>query len=109
MELDTRKLLELESLVLPAEAAVEAALIGVPAPRSADALLAKFCSLGVTASDLVIDLGCGHGQYSQQIASVVGCKVVALDQSLARVVETRTATGNAILSGWHASACEADD
>ena len=96
MELDIRKLLELESLELHDDAAVEAALIGVPAPRSADVLLAKFCSLGVTPSDLVIDLGCGHGQYSQQIASVMGCKVVALDQSLARVVETRTATGNVV-------------
>ena len=61
MEPDTRKLLELESKELHDEAAVEAALVGVPAPRSVDVLLAKFCSLGVTASDLVIDLGCGHG------------------------------------------------
>ena len=73
MEPDTRKLLELESQELHDEAALEAALIGVPAPRSADILLAKFCSLGVTPSDLVIDIGCGHGQYSQQIASVTGC------------------------------------
>ena len=101
MEPDTRKLLELESQELHDDAAVEAALIGVPAPRSADVLLAKFCSLGVTPSDLAIDLGCGHGQYSQQIASVTGCKVVALDQSLARVVETRAATGNAAVVRVH--------
>ncbi len=101
MEPDIRELLELESQELHDDGAVEAALIGVPAPRSADVLLAKFCSLGVTPSDLVIDLGCGHGQYSQQIASAIGCKVVALDQSLARVVETRTATGNAAVARVH--------
>lgn len=95
MKPDIRKLLELESQELHDDAAIVAALTGVPAPRSADVLLAKFCSLGVTPNDLVIDLGCGHGQYSQQIASATGCKVVALDLSLARVVETRAETGNA--------------
>lgn len=95
------KLLKLDVGDAHDEAAVEAALAVVPAPRSPDVLLAKLCSLGVKPDDLVIDLGCGHGQYAQQIASVTGCKVVALDLSAQCVVETRAAIGQAQAARVH--------
>jgi SAM-dependent methyltransferase len=87
-------LLELEDGDFHDEAALEAALAALPPPRSPDVLLEKFVSLGVGPGHLVIDLGSGHGQYAHQIASATGCKVVALDLSAHRVIETRAATSD---------------
>jgi SAM-dependent methyltransferase len=91
---DPITLLELEEGDFHDEAALEAALAALPPPRSPDVLLEKFVSVGVGPSHLVIDLGCGHGQYTQQITSATGCTVVALDLSAQRVVETRAAIGD---------------
>jgi SAM-dependent methyltransferase len=90
------------------EAAVEAAIARVPAPRSPDVLLAKLAALGVGTGDSVIDLGCGHGQYAQQIASVTGCNVVALDLSPQNVVETRAAIGEAEVARIHVARAVAE-
>jgi SAM-dependent methyltransferase len=86
---DFQKLLAAESPALHDEAAVEAALAALPPPRSPDMLLEKLLLLGVTQDDVVVDLGCGHGQYARQIAAAAGCTVVGLDMSQERVIETR--------------------
>jgi ubiquinone/menaquinone biosynthesis C-methylase UbiE len=95
MDSEFLKLLELESENLHDERALEAALDGLPAPRSPDLLLGKFCALGAQPGHVIVDLGCGHGQYSLQIASATGATVVAVDLNPTSLVETRTATGHA--------------
>jgi SAM-dependent methyltransferase len=88
------RLLDLESDDLHDEATLEAALETVPPPRSPHVLLDKLRALGVTPDDVVVDVGCGHGDYARQIASMLGCTVVAVDLSPLRAAETKAATAS---------------
>ncbi len=108
MESDPITLFEFYDGDLYDEAAVEAAVARLPPPRSPGVLMEKLCAFGVTPDDLVIDLGCGHGQYSQQIASMTGCKVLALDLSAQYVAETRAATLEAEASRVHVARAVAE-
>jgi SAM-dependent methyltransferase len=90
---DILRLLELESEDLHDEAALIDALASVPPPRSPGSLLQQLVSFGVTADDVVVDVGCGHGQHAQQIASTTGCTVFGLDLSALRAAETRARHG----------------
>lgn len=83
-----KQLLALNDERLHNEAALEAALATVPPPRTPEILLEKLAGLGVRPGQVVVDLGCGSGQYAVRITSATGCDVVALDLSRRRVAET---------------------
>lgn len=75
------------------DAPVEAALARLPPPRTPEMLLEKLLALGVRPGGRVLDVGCGHGQHAEQIASATGCTVVAVDLSPRYVTESRAAAG----------------
>lgn len=83
----------LDELYGPAfdEDAIDAALDAVPPPRSPEILLAKLYALGVGPGHVVLDVGCGRGEYALQIAAETGCTVVALDQSADHAMTVRDA------------------
>jgi SAM-dependent methyltransferase len=48
-------------------------------PRPAETLYDTFAGLGVKATDVVLDVGCGYGAHSVELARRFGCEVVAAD------------------------------
>src|SRR6266480_1431628 len=70
------------------DAQIQAALDRLHPPRSPEILIEKLLALGLGRDHVVLDLGCGHGQYALQMANATGCSVVALDQSAASAAET---------------------
>jgi sarcosine/dimethylglycine N-methyltransferase len=65
-------------------------------PRPAESLYDAFAELGVDSSDVVLDVGCGDGTHSLELARRFGCEVVAcdliprrLEQARGRVAEER--------------------
>jgi ubiquinone/menaquinone biosynthesis C-methylase UbiE len=78
----------IEGSVLHDEDALERALASLPAPRSPGIMLERLVALGVGTSDLVLDVGCGHGQHAREIAEATGATVLALDISRVSVAET---------------------
>ncbi len=97
--LRARANLQAERIEIHNEDALEAALATVPSPRSPDLLLEKLRSLGILVDDVVLDLGSGHGQYSVQIASAFGCRVIAVDLTYERVEETLAGAKHATAGG----------
>jgi SAM-dependent methyltransferase len=91
MQAEHKRAIEIEAA--HDEDVVEAALAAVPAPRSPGLLLEKLVALGVGPQHVVLDLGCGHGEYARQIVAATGCTLVALDISKHRAVETHDALG----------------
>lgn len=48
-------------------------------PRSPELLLEKMAALGITRDSTVLDLGCGDGKYSAQLATRFGCRIIGID------------------------------
>jgi ubiquinone/menaquinone biosynthesis C-methylase UbiE len=89
------RLLSFEDGDAPDEDAVVDVLRALPAPRSPAMLMESFLALGAGRGDVVVDLGCGHGEFAVEIAERAGCRVVALDLSASRARETRDAARGA--------------
>ena len=88
-------LLSFEDGEAPDEDAVESVLRSLPPPRSPAMLLERVTTFGIAPGDVVVDVGCGHGEHARAIASTTGCSVVALDLSRERALETRAVGSSA--------------
>jgi ubiquinone/menaquinone biosynthesis C-methylase UbiE len=59
--------------------ALEAELDRSLDPRPVESLYDSFAELGVRSGDVVLDVGCGEGTHSVELARRFGCEIVALD------------------------------
>jgi ubiquinone/menaquinone biosynthesis C-methylase UbiE len=58
-------------------------------PRPAESLYDAFAELGVEAGDVVLDVGCGDGTHSVELARRFGCQVLACDLIPRRLEDAR--------------------